>query len=62
MSEHAVSLLEKMLAEQLKQTQLLEQIATNQVALIQALGNEQDMDMGELPQTYLSGAPVLGGA
>ena len=55
-------MLEKILAEQLKQTQLLEQIATNQVALIQALGDEQDMDIGELPQTYLSGAPVLGGA
>ena len=57
MSEHAVSLLEKMLAEQLKQTQLLEQIATNQVVLIQALGDDQDIDPDERPLTYLSGQP-----
>ncbi len=57
MSEHAVSLLEKMLAEQLKQTRLLEQIATNQVALIQALGDDQGTDPDEQPLTYLSGQP-----
>lgn len=57
MSEHATSLLERMLAEQVKQTELLQQIAKNQVVLIQALADEHDADAEELPQTYLSGQP-----
>lgn len=57
MSEHATSLLEQMLAEQVKQTELLQQIAKNQVVLIQALADEQDVDVQDLPQTYLSGKP-----
>ncbi|WP_327440263.1 hypothetical protein [Pseudomonas donghuensis] len=57
MSEHATSLLEQMLAEQVKQTELLQQIAKSQVVLIQALADEQDVDVQDLPQTYLSGKP-----
>lgn len=57
MSEHAASLLERMLAEQVKQTELLQQIASNQVALIQALSEDQGLDEDEPPLTYLSGQP-----
>lgn len=57
MSEHATSLLERMLAEQVKQTELLQQIAKNQVALIQALGEDQGLDDDGPPLTYLSGQP-----
>ncbi|MDD0974966.1 hypothetical protein [Pseudomonas fontis] len=61
MSMRQVSLLERMLAEQVKQTELLEQIAKNQAVLIQALADEQDVDVDDMPQAYLSGAPVHGG-
>ncbi|CAK9889195.1 hypothetical protein [Pseudomonas fluorescens] len=61
MSMRQVSLLGRMLAEQVKQTELLQQIAKNQVVLIQALADEQDVDVDEIPMTYLSGAPVHGG-
>lgn len=57
MSEHAASLLEWMLAEQVKQTELLQQIASNQVALIQALSEGQDLDEDGSPRAYLSGQP-----
>lgn len=57
MSEPAISLLEQMLAEQRKQTGLLQQIATNQVALIQVLSEEQGVDPDEQPLTYLDGTP-----
>ncbi|WP_447869152.1 hypothetical protein [Pseudomonas putida] len=57
MSEHAISLLEQMLEEQKKQTSLLEQIATQNLALIEALADEGGVDPGAPPQTYLSGAP-----
>lgn len=57
MSEPATSLLERILAEQRKQTGLLQQIATNQVALIQALSEEQGVDPDEQPLTYLDGTP-----
>ncbi|WP_176506973.1 MULTISPECIES: hypothetical protein [Pseudomonas] len=43
------------LAEQQKQTALLEQIATQNLALIEALADEGDGDAP--PSTYLSGAP-----
>ena len=61
MSEPATSLLEQMLAEQKKQTGLLQQIATNQVALIQALSEEQGVDPDERPQTYMDGTLIHGG-
>lgn len=57
MSDPANALLGQMLAEQKKQTELLQQIANNQVVLIQALADEQDLDVDELPPTYLSGQP-----
>lgn len=50
-------MLEQLLAEQKKQTSLLQQIATNQVALIQALSEEQGIDPDEQPLTYLDGTP-----
>lgn len=61
MNEHAVSLLEQMLAEQKKQSGLLEQIATQNLALIEALADGEDADPDAVPMTYLSGAPVLAG-
>lgn len=57
MSEPVISLLEQVLAEQQKQTSLLEQIATQNLALIEALADEGGVDPDSPPQTYLSGAP-----
>lgn len=57
MSMRQVSLLEQMLAEQVKQTELLQQIAKNQAVLIQALGEDQGLDDDGPPLTYLSGQP-----
>lgn len=57
MNERAISLLEQMLAEQKKQTGLLEQIATQNLALIEALADDQDADTDPIPSAYLSGAP-----
>lgn len=44
-------------AEQKKQTALLEQIATGQLALIEALADEEGEDPGAPPRTYLDGRP-----
>ncbi|MDM3887035.1 hypothetical protein QSV36_15790 [Pseudomonas sp. BCRC 81390] len=57
MSEPVILLLEQMLEEQKKQTSLLEQIATQNLALIEALADEGGVDPDAPPQTYLSGAP-----
>ncbi len=57
MSEPVISLLEQMLEEQKKQTSLLEQIATQNLALIEALADEGGVDPDAPPQAYLSGAP-----
>ncbi|WP_129932383.1 MULTISPECIES: hypothetical protein [unclassified Pseudomonas] len=58
MNEHAVSLLEQMLAEQKKQTGLLEQIASQNLELIEALADDVDIDQDELPRAhYLDGSP-----
>ncbi|MFG0496897.1 hypothetical protein ACF8MH_06115 [Pseudomonas sp. YQ_13] len=57
MNEHAVSLLERILAEQQKQTSLLEQIATQNLALIEALADDQDADPDDEQRTYLDGTP-----
>ncbi|WP_306280076.1 hypothetical protein [Pseudomonas putida] len=46
-----------LLAEQQKQTALLEQIATQNLALIEALADEGGVDPDAPPKTYLSGAP-----
>jgi hypothetical protein len=48
-----------MLAEQKKQTSLLEQIATQNLALIEALADGEEADPDAPPSTYLSGAPVM---
>ena len=61
MSEQQSSLaglLSQVLAEQIKQTTILQRMATQQTQLIAALaeeGNEQDPDSE--PLTYMSGAP-----
>ncbi|HEJ1057383.1 TPA: hypothetical protein SLP05_005019 [Pseudomonas putida] len=57
MNEHAVSLLERILAEQQKQTSLLEQIATQNLALIEALADDQGADPDDEQRTYLDGSP-----
>lgn len=54
-------LMEQMLAEQKRQSSLLEQIATQNLALIEALADGEGPDPDSAPQTYLSGQPVQGG-
>lgn len=46
-----------LLAEQQKQTALLEQIATQNLALIEALADGEGADPDVLPSTYLDGSP-----
>lgn len=46
-----------LLAEQQKQTALLEQIATQNLALIEALADGADVDPDAEPQNYLDGSP-----
>ncbi len=46
-----------LLAEQQKQTALLEQIATQNLALIEALADDEDGDPDAPPSTYLDGSP-----
>ncbi len=46
-----------LLAEQQKQTALLEQIATQNLALIEALADGDDVDPDAEPETYLDGTP-----
>ncbi|GFM89358.1 hypothetical protein PSCICO_47570 [Pseudomonas cichorii] len=50
-----------MLSEQKKQTALLQQIATNQMVLIQALAEEQGVEEEMQALTYLDGSPVRSG-
>ncbi|MFG0827360.1 hypothetical protein ACF8R6_03055 [Pseudomonas sp. CJQ_7] len=57
MSERVISLLEQVLAEQQKQTGLLEQIAKQNLALIEALAADVGPDPDAPLLTYLSGAP-----
>lgn len=57
MTEHEISLLERLLSESQKQTSILEQIALNQVTLIEALADEEGGDPDEMPRTYLDGTP-----
>ncbi|WEJ24191.1 hypothetical protein N0B28_10335 [Pseudomonas sp. SD17-1] len=46
-----------LLTEQKKQTALLEQIASQNLALIEALADDQAADADATPRTYLGGAP-----
>ncbi|AGZ34617.1 MAG: hypothetical protein ACOKSU_27010 [Pseudomonas sp.] len=57
MNEQAISLLQQILDQHQKQTSLLEQIATQNLALIEALADEGSVDPDGSPQTYLNGAP-----
>lgn len=58
MNEQAISLLQQILGQQHKQTSLLEQIATQNLALIEALADDTAIDSDELPRThYLDGSP-----
>lgn len=50
-----------LLAEQQKQTVLLETIASQNLALIEALADGEGADPDAQPLTYLSGAPVVDG-
>ncbi|MBI6940334.1 hypothetical protein JET76_03175 [Pseudomonas putida] len=49
--------MDQVLAELQKQTSLLEQIAAQNLALIEALADEGDTDPDAPPNNYLSGAP-----
>lgn len=58
MNEQAISLLQQILEQQQKQTGLLETIARQNLALIEALADDVDIDQDELPRThYLDGSP-----
>nr|WP_256873213.1 hypothetical protein [Pseudomonas hunanensis] len=54
-------MLQQILDQQQKQTSLLEQIATQNLALVEALADGDDADSDAMPLAYLSGAPVLDG-
>lgn len=57
MSEQVVSLLSQMLAEQVKQTQILERMAEQQLMLIQAMAEETE-DPDDQPLRYMDGSLV----
>lgn len=57
MSEIVEHLLEQLLTEQKKQTSLLEQIATQSLALIEALADGDGAAPDAPPSTYLDGSP-----
>ncbi|MDD2002513.1 hypothetical protein [Pseudomonas putida] len=58
MNEQAISLLQQILEQQQKQTGLLETIASQNLALIEALADDVDNDQDETPRThYLDGSP-----
>ncbi|WP_256219725.1 hypothetical protein [Pseudomonas sp. NBRC 111134] len=53
--------MDQLLAELQKQTGLLEQIAAQNLALIEALADDDDVDPDAVASTYLDGTPVHGG-
>ncbi|SFW65655.1 hypothetical protein [Pseudomonas sp. NFACC10-1] len=55
MNEHSNSLLSQILAEQLKQTQLLQRMAEQQTLLVNALSEEEPEDPDTQHRTYLDG-------
>ena len=57
MNEQVIYLLQQILEQAEKQTGLLETIASQNLALIEALADEGGVDPDAPPQTYLSGAP-----
>lgn len=59
MSEQVSCLLVELLTEQKKQTSLLEQIARQQILMIEVLADEQgDQDLGAIPVNYMDGSKV----
>lgn len=60
MSEQVSCLLVEILAEQKKQTAILEQIAKQQILMIEVLADEQgDQDPDAAPTTYMDGSKVI---
>ncbi|WP_346400754.1 hypothetical protein [Pseudomonas syringae] len=57
MNEHSNSLLSQILAEQMKQYELLQRMAEQQTLLIDALSEEEPEDPDTQPLTYLDGTP-----
>lgn len=57
MSEQAISLLQQILDQEQKQTALLETIASQNLALIEALADGDGADPDAQPLTYLDGSP-----
>ncbi|RMR06601.1 hypothetical protein [Pseudomonas syringae group genomosp. 7] len=60
MNEHSNSLLSLILAEQMKQTELLRLMTEQQMMLINALSEEEQADPEAEPTTYMDGTPILG--
>ena len=59
MSEQVSCLLVELLAEQKKQTALLEQIAKQQILMIEVLADEQgEQDPDAMSMTYIDGSKV----
>ena len=59
MSEQVSCLLVELLTEQKKQTSLLEQIASQQILMIEVLSDEQgEQDPDAMPMTYMDGSKV----
>lgn len=60
MSEQVSCLLVEILGEQKKQTALLEQIAKQQILMIEVLADEQgDDDLDGAPLIYMDGSKVI---
>lgn len=57
MNEQTISLLQQILDQQQKQTSLLEQIATQSLALIEALADGDAPAPDAPPLTYMDGTP-----
>lgn len=57
MSDRVISLLEKMVVEQERQTKILETMAEQQLLLIQALAEGDGPDPDVEPETYMDGSP-----
>jgi len=56
-NEQAISLLRQILEQEQKQTVLLETIASQNLALIEALADGDGVDPDAQPLTYLDGTP-----
>lgn len=57
MNEQAISLLQQILEQEQKQTGLLEMIAGQNLALIEALADGEGVDPGATASTYMDGSP-----